>query len=113
MTDTMDGGFMKGENLLLNVVCIVMALFFLGLAGLSYFNAGNFITTDSLFFTSVCGLMALIFLLVPLASLKAARKEKKAPAEQLATTAAERGALASTTRTKVVGALPPPVRYAD
>ena len=52
---------MKGENLLLNVVCIVMALLFLGLAGLNYFSAGNFISTDSLFFTTVSGMMALIW----------------------------------------------------
>lgn len=104
---------MKGENLLLYVVCLVMALLFLGLAGLNYFSAGNFISTDSLFFTTVCGLMALVFLLVPLTSLRAARKEKKAPAGQLATTVAERGALASAGRTKVVGALPAPVRYTN
>jgi len=112
MTDTVKGGFMKGENLLLNVVCIVMALLFLGLAGLNYFSAGNFISTDSLFFTTVSGMMALIFLLVPLASLRAAKKSKEAPAGQLATTVAERSAIASAARTKVVGALPP-VRYAD
>ena len=103
---------MKGENLLLNVVCIVMALLFLGLAGLNYFSAGNFISTDSLFFTTVSGMMALIFLLVPLASLRAAKKSKAVPAGQLAATVAERGAIASAARTKVVSALPP-VRYAD
>lgn len=112
MTDTMEreGGFMKGENLLLNVVCIVMALLFLGLAGLNFFSAGNFISTDSLFFTTVSGMMALIFLLVPLSSFMAARKAKKAPAgEVAATTTAGRGALANRT---AAGALRP-VRYAD
>lgn len=113
MTDTMerDGGFMKGENLLLNVVCIVMALLFLGLAGLNFFSAGNFISTDSLFFTTVSGMMALIFLLVPLTSFMAARKAKKAPATEVAATTAGRGALAGANRTSV-GALRP-VRYAD
>lgn len=115
MTDTMERGVMKGENLLLYVVCIVMALFFLGLAGLNYFSAGSFITTDSLFFTTVSGLMALIFILVPLASLRAAHKEKKAASSgQLAPAVAERGAIAgSAARVKVAGALPAPVRYAD
>lgn len=103
---------MKNENLLLNAVCIVMALLFLGLAGLNFFSAGNFISTDSLFFTTVSGMMALIFLLVPLTSFMAARKSKKTPANELAAPAAERGALAGANRT-AVGALRSPVRYAD
>ena len=70
---------MKGEGLLLNGVCLVMALLFLGLAGLNFFSAGNFISTDSLFFTSVCGLMALLFLLVPLANMRAAKKAAQSP----------------------------------
>ena len=65
---------MKREGLLLNGVCLMMALLFLGLAGLNYFSAGNFISTDSLFFSSVCGLMALLFLLVPVANMRAERK---------------------------------------
>jgi hypothetical protein len=114
MTDTMerDGGFMKGENLLLNAVCIVMALLFLGLAGLNFFSAGNFISTDSLFFTTVSGMMALIFLLVPLSSFMAARKAKKTPAGELATQTAGSSAIAGTSRT-AAGALRAPVRYAD
>jgi hypothetical protein len=114
MTDTMerDGGFMKGENLLLNAVCIVMALLFLGLAGLNFFSAGNFISTDSLFFTTVSGMMALIFLLVPLSSFMAARKAKKAPAGELAAQTAGSGAIAGASRT-AAGALRSPVRYAD
>jgi hypothetical protein len=106
-----EGGFMKGENLLLNAVCIVMALLFLGLAGLNFFSAGNFISTDSLFFTTVSGMMALIFLLVPLTSFLADRKAKKTAAGEL-TPAAERGALAGANRT-AAGALRAPVRYAD
>ncbi|MDT5060337.1 MAG: hypothetical protein QOH63_796 [Acidobacteriota bacterium] len=103
---------MKGENLLLNAVCIVMALLFLGLAGLNFFSAGNFISTDSLFFTTVSGMMALIFLLVPLTSFLADRKAKKTPVGELAAPAAERGALAGANRT-AAGALRAPVRYAD
>ncbi|HEX8847885.1 MAG TPA: hypothetical protein VF791_24805 [Pyrinomonadaceae bacterium] len=69
---------MKSENLLLYGVCVVMALLFLGLAGLNYFSAGNFISTDSLFFTTVSGMMAFIFLLIPLASMRADKKATKA-----------------------------------
>ena len=105
---------MDKENLLLNVACIVMAIGFLGLAGLSYLSSGNFISTDNLFFSSVSGMMALIFLLVPLSSFIAARKAKKAPAgETVATTAAERGAIAGTKRTPAAAALRAPVRFAD
>src|SRR5437764_13345976 len=108
MTDIVKGGFMKGENLLLNVVCIVMALLFFGLAGLNFFSAGNFISTDSLFFTSVCGMMALLFLLVPLMTLRATRKEKRAVAGELTSAGAARGgALAGGARTLIA-----PVRYA-
>ena len=113
MTDTMEkeGGFMDKENLLLNVVCIVMAIGFLGLAGLSYLSSGNFISTDNLFFSSVSGMMALIFLLVPLSSFIAARKAKKAPAGEASATAAT-AAVAGTRRTAAAASLRP-VRFAD
>ncbi|HJU54715.1 MAG TPA: hypothetical protein VJ715_09095, partial [Pyrinomonadaceae bacterium] len=82
MTDTLEteGSLMKSENFLLNVVCIVMALGFLGLAGLSYMSSGNFISTDNLFFSTVAGMMALVFLLIPVSSFLSARKARKAPA---------------------------------
>ena len=115
MTDAIkrEGSLLKSENLLLNVVCIVMALGFLGLAGLSYLSSGNFISTDNLFFSSVSGMMALIFLLIPLASFIEARKAKKAPAGELsATTAAGRAAIGGTQRT-ASAALRAPVRFAD
>ncbi|HEX8920693.1 MAG TPA: hypothetical protein VF766_04410 [Pyrinomonadaceae bacterium] len=107
---------MDKENLLLNVVCIVMALGFLGLAGLSYLSSGNFISTDNLFFSSVSGMMALIFLLVPLSSFIAARKAKKSPAGDADATAAAvagRGAIAGTKRAAATAALRAPVRFAD
>ena len=116
MTDTIEkkGSLMKSEGLLLNVVCIVMALGFLGLAGLSYLSSGNFISTDNLFFSSVAGMMALIFLLVPVTSFLADRKAKKAPAGEAATAAAgERGAIAGTQRTTVGALRRAPVRFAD
>ena len=105
-----EGSSMKREGMLLNVVCLVMALLFFGLAGLNFFSAGNFISTDSLFFTSVCGMMALLFLLVPLMSVRAARKEKRAAAGEVTSAGAARGggALAGGARPLIA-----PVRYAD
>ena len=103
---------MKSESLLLNVVCIVMALGFFGLAGLSYLSSGNFISTDNLFFSSVAGMMALIFLLIPLSSFMAARKAKKAPAVEAAATTAQGGAIAGKART-AAALQRAPVRFAD
>jgi len=113
MTDTLEteGSLMKSEDFLLNVVCIVMALGFLGLAGLSYMSSGNFISTDNLFFSTVAGMMALVFLLIPITSFMSARKAKKAPAAE--TAAAARGAVTAGAH-KLAGALPrAPVRFAD
>jgi len=102
----------KSENFLLNVVCIVMALGFLGLAGLSYVSSGNFISTDNLFFSSVAGMMALLFLLVPVTSFIADRNAKKAPAGETAAAKAGQGAISGAKRT-TVGALRTQVRFAD
>jgi hypothetical protein len=114
MTDAMEkeGSLMKSESLLLNVVCIVMALGFFGLAGLSYLSSGNFISTDNLFFSSVAGMMALIFLLIPLSSFMAARKAKKAPAGEAAATTAQGGAIAGKAQT-AAALQRAPVRFAD
>ena len=113
MADTLEreGSLMKSESFLLNVVCIVMAVGFLGLAGLSYMSSGNFISTDNLFFSTVAGMMALIFLLIPAATFLSARKAKKAPATEAA--AAERGAIAGSARTPAGSLQRAPVRYAD
>lgn len=102
---------MKSESLLLNVVCIVMALGFLGLAGLSYLSSGNFISTDNLFFSSVAGMMALIFLLVPITSFISDRRAKKAPTGDVAI--AGQGAIAGAKRTTVGALQRAPVRFAD
>ena len=116
MTDTLkkEGSLMKNESLLLNVVCIVMALGFLALAGLSFMSSGDIFTTDNLFFTSVAGMMALLFLLVPVTSFLSARKAKKAPATEAKSAAGgEWGAVTSGSRA-TAGALPRArVRYAD
>lgn len=65
---------MKSEGKLLNLVCLVLALMFGALAGLSMMSAGNFISTDNLFFMTVSGMMAMLFLLVPLISMRAEKK---------------------------------------
>jgi hypothetical protein len=115
MADTLEreGSLVKSESFLLNVVCVVMALGFLGLAGLSYMSSGNFISTDNLFFSSVAGMMALIFLLIPAATFLSARKAKKAPAAESAGLSSGDRALAGTARA-TAGALPRArVRFAD
>jgi Zn-dependent protease with chaperone function len=109
-----EGSFMKSENLLLNVVCLVMALGFLGLAGLSYVSSGNFISTDNLFFSSVAGMMALLFLLVPLTSFISARRAKKAPEGEVAATTSARGATrALSAASSSTSSARAPVRFAD
>jgi multisubunit Na+/H+ antiporter MnhG subunit len=115
MTDVMEreGSFMKKEGLLLNVVCLGVAIGFLGLAGLSYLSSGNFISTDNLFFSSVCGLMALLFLLVPVTSYMVARKEQKAAAGETSTSTTARGAITGATRSAASSAARVPVRFAD
>src|ERR1043165_10159138 len=92
MTEALEGerSSMKSEEKLLYLVCLVMALLFFGLAGLNYFSAGSFISTDSLFFTTVAGMMALLFLLVPALSMRANKKAAQA-AESGGTTAALSG----------------------
>lgn len=106
---------MKRENLLLNVVCLVMALGFLGLAGLSYVSSGNFISTDNLFFSSVAGMMALLFLLVPVTSFISERRAKKAPeGEAAAAATASRGAVSGGARAAALSSSARvPVRFAD
>ena len=82
-----EGSLVKSEEKLLYLVCLLMALLFFGLAGLNYFSAGNFISTDSLFFTTVAGMMALLFLLVPALSIRANKKATQAAGSGGATAA--------------------------
>ncbi len=55
----------KKEDVILNVICFLMALVFLGLAAGNFNWAGDFLTTDSLFMASVFMLLALVFLVSP------------------------------------------------
>lgn len=57
---------MKSEAKLLNLVCILAALVFVGLALLNALTSASFLTTDNLFVTMVCLLIALMFAVNPL-----------------------------------------------
>lgn len=61
---------MKREAILLNLVCIIAALVFVGLAVFNALTSVSFLTTDNLFVTLVCLLMALLFVVNPLLYLK-------------------------------------------
>jgi hypothetical protein len=56
---------MGGEGRILNLICVVAALAFLGLAVLNFLSEGSFLSTDSLFITLVWGMLAMLFLAVP------------------------------------------------
>jgi len=57
---------MKKELGLLNVVCVVLGIVFVGFAIWTALFSPQFLTTDNLFFISVCLVMALMFLASPL-----------------------------------------------
>lgn len=56
----------KREDVILNVICLAMALVFLGLAAANFNWAGDFLTIDSLFMAAVFLMLALVFLISPL-----------------------------------------------
>lgn len=57
---------MKKELGLLNIICVLLGIVFIGLAILTAVFSPQFFTTDNLFFISVCLVMALMFLAIPL-----------------------------------------------
>jgi len=57
---------MKRELGLLNIVCVLLGVFFVGWAIWTALFSPQFFTTDVLFFISVCLVMALMFLANPL-----------------------------------------------
>lgn len=61
---------MRKELGLLNIICIIVALGFLGMAVVSVISSGDFLTTDNLFIIAVSLLMALVFAVNPLLYLK-------------------------------------------
>ncbi len=77
---------MKNELGLLNLVCVLLAITFVGLAVLNAILSGDFLTTDNLFVTMVCLVMALMFAVNPLLYL---RSEGKLPVPFLKRTDAE------------------------
>jgi len=61
---------MRKELGLLNIICILVALAFLGMAIVSVIASGDFFTIDNLFIITVSLLMALVFIVNPLLYLK-------------------------------------------
>jgi hypothetical protein len=61
---------MRKELGLLNIICIIVALGFLGMAVVSVIASGDFLTTDNLFIITVSLMMALMFAVNPLLYLK-------------------------------------------
>ena len=61
---------MRKELGLLNIICIIVALGFLGMAVVSVIASGDFLTTDNLFIITVSLVMALMFIVNPLLYLK-------------------------------------------
>jgi len=57
---------MRKELGLLNILCILAALGFLGVIVISAILSGDFLTTDNLFVITVCLVMALMFIVNPL-----------------------------------------------
>jgi hypothetical protein len=80
---------MKKELGLLNVICIVLAIVFVGLAAWTALFSPQFFTTDNLFFISVCLVMALMFFANPLFYLQSEGRlpipfTKRSPRSQVA-----------------------------
>jgi hypothetical protein len=65
---------MRKELGLLNIICILVALGFLGMAVVSVIASGDFLTIDNLFIVTVSLLMALVFAVNPLLYLKSEGK---------------------------------------
>ena len=49
MTDVWEGSSMKGEGKILNAICLLIGLAFIGLIVWNFISAGSFIAIDSLF----------------------------------------------------------------
>jgi len=65
---------MSKEIKVLNFICLVTAVAFLGGAVLNLITSGDLLTTDNLFFTMVCLVMALLFAINPLLYLRSIGK---------------------------------------
>lgn len=56
----------RKEDVIINAICLAMALFFFGLAAGNLKWAGDFMTTDALFITVVFGLLGTVLLISPM-----------------------------------------------
>lgn len=65
---------MRKELGLLNIICLIVAIGFLGMAVVSVISSGDFLTIDNLFIITVSLLMALMFAINPLLYLKSEGK---------------------------------------
>ena len=59
------GKLWQKQDVILNAICLLFALFFVGLAVKNATSAGNFLTIDSLFITAVMLFLAGIFMIHP------------------------------------------------
>src|SRR5436309_1519769 len=59
------GNLWRKQDVLLNAICLLVALVFVGLAVKNATSAGNFLTIDSLFITAVMLFLAGIFMIHP------------------------------------------------
>jgi hypothetical protein len=80
---------MKKELGLLNVICVLLGLLFVGVAIATALFSPQFFTTDNLFFISVCLVMSLMFLANPLLYLQSEGRlpipfTKRSPRPQVA-----------------------------
>ncbi|HEY0004427.1 MAG TPA: hypothetical protein VGB17_06420 [Pyrinomonadaceae bacterium] len=105
---------MRREGMLLNLVCLIMALVFLGLVALTIITAGSvsaFFSIDNLFLVAVCLFLALVFLSIPAAGMLSSfgfknplgAEKANAPAATRTQVAASRPSVAAT---KTAGTLP-------
>src|SRR6266446_9248468 len=67
----------KGEQSMLNLICLIGTGLFLALVAYNLFAAGSIISTDGLFFTVVPLVLGLSLLAVPALDFLAKRKEAK------------------------------------
>ena len=63
-------GLLKKQDIILMVLCALLATAFLALAASNLTLSANFLTIDNLFFTTVCLLLALVFISIPALYLK-------------------------------------------
>jgi len=105
---------MSKELRLLNLLCIIAAIFFLALIGVNAIASGdirNLLSTDNLFVTMICLLMALTFAVNPLLYLKSEGKLRIPFTKKPATTTSQ---ISGTTDPPMLDAkgraMPPDVR---